>query len=144
MKRIYHPWHEWECFKAGFYDSGAKHSPDIAKQAYANFLSDTPRFEAALARVLAEWPNSCEHFLSNDGINRIAWLGQASMCIATGIPSCFRGGFKLLAPHEQKIANATAAKWLNIWLRQQAEHAREDRSVHQDLETAGLPFGHTG
>ena len=139
MKRIYHPYTDWECFKAGLYDSPGGRAPDIAKQAYANFLRDTPQFEAALERVLAEWPISCEQFLSNEGINRIAWLGQASMCIATGIPSCFRGGFKLLHPHEQRIANATADKWLKIWLKRQA-NAHKGASVHRAMETAWLPF----
>lgn len=118
MKRVYHPWHKWECYKAGFFES-APPSPmtsDEALTAYCVFLRDTPRFEVALARVLNEWPISCEHWLSNDGMNRIAWLGQASMCIATGVPSCFRGGFQLLTDDEREIANRTAEKWLNKWL----------------------------
>jgi hypothetical protein len=138
VKRIWHPWTSWECIPAGMYDSPAGRSPEIAKQAYANFLGDTPRFEAALERVITEWPISCEHFLSNEGINRIAWLGQASMCIATGVPACFRGGFKLLHPHEQRIANAAAEKWLRIWLRRQSSHERQGASVHRDMETAWL------
>ena len=123
MKRIYHPWDRWECFPAGFYATvpPAPMTAEQALDAYAVFLRDTPRFEAALGRVLAEWPTSCEHFLSNEGLNRIAWLGQASMCIATGVPSFFRAGFKLLNDQERRTANATALKWLNVWLHPRSE-----------------------
>lgn len=98
-------------------------SSDEALTAYSVFLRDTPRFETALERVLNEWPTSCEHWLSNDGMNRIAWLGQASMCIATGVPSCFRGGFQLLTDGEREIANRTAERWLNKWLADRHEMA---------------------
>ena len=30
--------------------------------------------------VIVEWVNSCEHYLSNFAMNRIAWVGQAAMC----------------------------------------------------------------
>lgn len=118
MRRIFHHWETWECVRAGMYESvpPPPMSPDEAKQHYAVFLRDTPRFESALARVLAEWPVSCEQFLSNEGMNRIAWLGQASMCIETGVPACFRAGFKLLDESERSIANAVADKWLQQWL----------------------------
>ena len=140
MKRIWHPWTTWECFRAGFYETTFELPAEDAKRAYAEFLRDTPRFEAALKRVISEWPRSCEHFLSNESINRIAWLGQASMCIATRIPSVYRGGFKLLPNDEQRIANATAAKYLSKWLKEYAAHATQDREIHQDVEDARL-FG---
>lgn len=121
MKRIYHPWHKWECYRAGFY---ATEGPHDALQRYASFLRDTPRFESALSRVITEWPHSCEQFLSNESLNRIAWLGQASMCIETGIPARFRGGFKLLTQGEQIEANATANRFLQRWI-----DARKDTEI---------------
>lgn len=118
MNRIYHPWVKWECYKSGFYDSMVPgRSSDEAKTAYRDFLKDLGLFEMALKRVIFEWKFSCEHFLSNSSINRIAWLGQASACIQLGLPSCFRGGFKLLSDKEQELANALAEKYLNLWLR---------------------------
>lgn len=118
MQRIWHPFTAWECYPAGLFSTAlpAGMSPDEALDAYAAFLRDTPRFEAALARVIDEWPISCEHFLSNEEMNRIAFLGQASMCIETGIPARFRAGFKRLSETEQTTANATALKYLNRWL----------------------------
>lgn len=125
MNRIYHTWDKWECYPAGFYDDKPPNgmSARDAAQKYAEFLRDTPRFAAALQRVISEWPRSCEHYLSNENMNRIAWLGQAAACIATGIPSAFRGGFHLLSDQEQSAANETALVALNQWLERQGETA---------------------
>ena len=120
MKRIFHPWSSWENYHAGFYAIG-KLSDERIREDYANFLRDIPRFSAALERVLREWPKSCEQFLSNEHLNRIAWLGQAAMCIDTGIPACFRGGFRLLTDAEQAEANAVALACLNRWLEARGE-----------------------
>jgi len=56
-------------------------------------------------------------------MNRIAWLGQAAMCYATGIPAKFRAGFNLLSDVQQKEANQVALKYLNKWL---LTHNREE------------------
>lgn len=123
MKRIYHTWDEWECYPAGFYEDKppGEMTPKEAVLAYAIFLRDLPRFERALARVITEWCNSCEHYLSNENMNRIAWLGQASMCIETRVPAAFRGGFNLLSKFEQAAANEMALKYLNLWLERRGE-----------------------
>ncbi len=118
MKRIYHTFEKWECYPAGFYENQPPAGITLkdAPERYAAFLRDTPAFEAALARVVSEWKNSCEHYLTNVNMNRIAWLGQASACIALGLPAAFRGGFHRLSEEEQLIANETALEWLNVWL----------------------------
>ncbi len=116
--RILHTWDEWECHPAGFYGIHAPNgwSMDDAQAAYRDFLMDTALFEKALDKVLKEWVNSCEHYLTNERMNRIAWLGQAAACIQTGLPSKFKGGYNLLTDDQKLIADNTALKYLNIWL----------------------------
>lgn len=123
MKRIYHTWEKWECYPAGFYEDRPPDgiTPRQAVDAYATFLRDLPRFEAALVRVVGEWMNSCEHYLSNESMNRIAWLGQAAMCIDSRVPASFRAGFNLLSESEQAAANEMALKYLNVWLASHGE-----------------------
>lgn len=119
MIRIYHTWDEWECYPAGFYNSRAKDkslTDDQCREMYRDFLSNLSEFEIALRKVLSQWPNSCEHYLSNENMNRIAWLGQSSMCIAHGIPSRYRGGFNMLSSEQQNKADLKALKYLNRWL----------------------------
>jgi len=127
MKRIFHTWEKWECYPAGFYESRPKDkslTDEDCESIYKNLLTNTEEFEAALQGVIDTWKNSCEHYLSNENMNRIAWLGQASLCYAKGIPSDYRGGFNLLTETEQEQANKTALKYLNIWLTRRGEEPK--------------------
>ena len=129
--RIYHTWDKWECFKAGFYAERPKDmTVEEGEEQYRAFLSDLDRFEAALKEVTQNWPFSCEHYLTNDRMNRIAWLGQASVAQALGIPSCCRGGYHRLTEDQKQAADALALQYLNQWL---ATHGRNA----VDYEQAG-------
>lgn len=119
MERIYHTWDKWECYPAGFYSPKPPEkgmTTDECKKLYAHFLRDVHRFSAALYRVITEWKYSCEHYLTNERMNRIAWLGQASMCLDTGVSKFFCGGYFLLSEAERQIADETALIYLNKWL----------------------------
>ena len=89
---------------------------DDCRRIYAELLSDLPRFRKALQRVITEWPNSCEHYLTNERMNRVAWLGQASLCIAEGIPQRYRGGYMELTDQQKIDADNAALDALNAWL----------------------------
>lgn len=115
--RIFHTYDNWECEKAGFYRQqvdGMK--ADECKEAYRAFLADCDRFRAAATRVINEWTNSCQHYLTNTAMNRIAWIGQAAMCYETGVPSKFCSGFNLLTDEQKEAANNVALDVLNDWL----------------------------
>jgi ParB-like chromosome segregation protein Spo0J len=117
-QRIFHTYDTWECYKAGFYNTT---KPGMTKkqceEAYRDFLADSSQFSEALEHIITEWKHSCEHYLTNVEMNRIAWLGQASMCYAKGIPAAYRGGFNLLSEQQQNEANKIALEYLNKWLK---------------------------
>ena len=124
MKRIYHTWDERECYPAGFYENRPADkslTDDGCREICRALLADETEFRAALKRVLTEWPNSCEHYLSNERMNRIAWLGQASLCIEKGIPSRYRGGYMLLTDEQKLAADQAALDALNEWLAARGE-----------------------
>lgn len=118
IERIYHRWENWECYKAGFFDEnppkGMTH--DDCQKMYAEFLGDLNRFRKAAYKVIDSWKNSCEHNLTNQNMNRIAWIGQAAMCIETGIPAKYRGGYNLLTEQQQKDADLVALEVINYWM----------------------------
>lgn len=136
--RIFHTFDKWECHKAGFYKSQAEGmTKEEAEQSYADFLSNDERFRTALKGVITEWKHSCEHYLTNSAMNRIAWLGQASMCYATGVPSVFCSGFNLLIEDQQKHANEVALEYLNEWLitnNRQPLEVNEALSINRQTE----------
>lgn len=116
--RIFHTHDKWECEKAGFYEGKPPKgmTADICKLHYKELLTDIPKFEAVLDGVISNWKNSCEHYLTNSAMNRIAWLGQASLCYKHGIPAEFRGGYGLLTEAQQLAADEAALRALNKWL----------------------------
>jgi hypothetical protein len=123
VERLWHPWHLWECYPAGFFEP-----PPIdysGEEIYREFLSDSEAFAQGLRLVITGWKYSCEQNLTNPSMNRIAWLGQASACIVRHVPSCCRSGFSLLTPLEQTRANSLARKYLHKWLTAQKRKSRD-------------------
>jgi hypothetical protein len=66
--------------------------------------------------IINEWEFACEHNLTNKSMNRIAWLGQASLAYVYQIPSIYCSGFQLLNNEEKNKANNAALEILNNWL----------------------------
>lgn len=143
MNRIWHPWHLWECVPAGMYHLTTENKEQNELR-YAYFLRDDAAFRSSIEQVFDEWPVSCEHFLTNDSMNRIAWIGQAAMCMATGVSRAYRGGFMRLTDQEKRIANATAAEYLQLWVERHESNLSRDNSVQTAMGPAGLPFGYPG
>lgn len=115
--RIFHTYDKWECHKAGFYASKKEGwSNEQCENEYVRILTDEELFRKALNRVINEWKNSCEHYLTNKAMNRIAWLGQASVCILSGVPSTYSGAWFKLSKEQQDKANMIALEYLNKWL----------------------------
>jgi len=122
--RIFHPYEKWECYANGFYATGwPGRSKDECETMYARFLADDDAFRRALDGVISEWKHSCEHYLTNNAMNRIAYLGQAAACYAHGLPSVYCGGFNILTDEQKRIANETALEYLNKWLTQNGRDA---------------------
>lgn len=118
-ERIFHTFDKWECQKAGFYEN---HPPDgmtkeDCENIYAKLLSNEDYFRESLDGVIKNWKHSCEHYLTNKAMNRVAWLGQAALCYSEGIPSIFRSGFSLLSKKQQDKANKIAYEYLCKWLK---------------------------
>jgi len=122
--RIFHTHDKWECLQAGFYKTTPLEglTSEQCESFYAEFLSNDKRFRDALEKVITQWKHSCEHYLTNKAMNRIAWLGQAAMCYETGVSSKFCGGFYLMDEKKQDIANRTAHEYLNKWLLANGRH----------------------
>jgi ParB-like chromosome segregation protein Spo0J len=130
-ERIFHTFEKWECHKAGFYASRKEGmTQEQCEQAYCDFLSNDERFKEGLEGVLKYWIHSCEHYLTNKAMNRIAWLGQAAMCYSTGVPSKYCSGFNLLTEDQQNKANEIALEYLNKWMQ---NYGRESISMEDAL-----------
>lgn len=116
--RVFHTFDKWECYKAGFYETKPPRglTADNCRAYYRELLADEPEFRRVLSHVVNEWVHSCEHYLTNSCMNRIAWLGQAALCYKYGIPAEFRGGYGLLTEEQQLAADLAALDALNEWM----------------------------
>jgi hypothetical protein len=136
MERIYHRWDQWECYRAGFFE---EHPPkgmthDQCHEAYKELLTDIWEFKRVMYEVVNEWDKSCEHNLTNDKMNRIAWMGQAALTKKYGIPSKYRGGFNLLTPEEQHKANSAALEVINYWMFMHGEPPHTMKTIESKTE----------
>lgn len=116
--RIFHTFDKWENVEYDFFATNHKKWSKIqCEWKYKTFMVDLDEFEDVLLDIINEWPNACEHNLTNRSLNRIAWLGQAAMAYKYNIPSIYSSGWQLLDKDEQASANFVAWNILNIWLK---------------------------
>lgn len=127
--RIFHTFDKWECHKAGFYKStkeGWTH--EQCQEEFKRILSDQELFSEILNKLINEWKYSCEHYLTNRSMNRIAWLGQAAVCYHSGVPSRYSEVWYDIPEETRKEANKTALKYLNKWL---LMNGRDEESIEE-------------
>jgi len=114
--RIFHTYDKWECHKAGFYQSTKKGWDKIqCQEEFKRILSDQNLFAQILEKIIVEWKYSCEHYLTNTSMNRIAWLGQAAVCYESGVPSRYSSAWFDIDELTRDEANKTALMYLNKW-----------------------------
>ena len=87
IERIYHSWDKWEDHKAGFYDNLSGKDKAIMIEQVVDMFCNESETERLMRRAINEWIFSCEHNLTNNGMNKIAYIGQAACCLGLGIPS---------------------------------------------------------
>lgn len=125
MIRIYHSWDKWECYKHNFFGGVLDYEKDDTLGLYASLLKDLPSFESALQEITQNWKYSCEHNLTNESMNRVAWLGQAACALVFSVPhNVCMGGYNLLTREEQQAADSMAQKYLDKWV-DKHEHSKK-------------------
>jgi hypothetical protein len=118
FRRVYRHYEELEEFHAGMWRIVRGEERKKYVQAAADLMRDTDAFQAAMRKALIEWILSAEVALTAESVNRIAWLGHAGCCVATGSPEeATRAGWHTLDMAEQDEANRAAAEVLDEWER---------------------------
>lgn len=116
IKRIYHPWTKWEDYRYGFYNScsGSEKKAKINK--VLELFNSEKLTTEYMNRVIKEWKYSCEHNLTNDSLNQIAYIGQAACCLYANIPNTITmEAWSLLDLSIQERANSIAKKVIKKW-----------------------------
>ena len=87
MERVYHRYELWEDYQAGFYNNVSGENKTILINKVVELFSSLELTEKYMNLVIEKWKYSCEHNLTNNSLNRIAYLGQSACCIYASVPS---------------------------------------------------------
>ena len=83
-KRIYHPYYLWEDYKNGLYNN--KLQPELINSC-VELLQNKKHFYESARLLTKSWVYCCEVNLTNNEMNRKAWIGQATCCFRFGANS---------------------------------------------------------
>lgn len=113
MDRIWHPHTLWEDKNMYLTFSGDKNKAiERVKEIFCSY-NETRRL---MKRVIDEWKYSCEHNLSNNSMNRVAWLGQACCNIEDGITEdIVRLSWSIVPEEMQLQADRIAKELIDMW-----------------------------
>lgn len=80
------------------------------------FIGDHKLYGSFMLKVLDQWPISCEQNLTDDSINKRAWIGQAACFIAIECPEHItRQAWHYLTQDQQDKANNQADIAIEKW-----------------------------
>lgn len=113
ITQLFYPYWDWECYKNGMYTDAV----DVTKiEECESLLLDTEMFLHYGKEMVDSWPISCDNFLSNSSINRIAWIGQAVCCYCfSANEQTVKKAWKQIPPIFQNKANDTAKEILGYY-----------------------------
>lgn len=116
IKRIHHHWDKWEDYKAGFYNNLSGKEKEGMIEKVVELFSDYELTEKYMGKVIKDWYFSCEQNLTNNGMNKVAYIGQAACCLYANIPATITMEAWSLVPEDKKSqADMIAERKLKEW-----------------------------
>lgn len=128
LKRVYHPYTDWEEIRFNMWGEVENKKDWIAKA--AQFTSNHVLYGSYMKRVITEWPISCENALTDENINKKAWLGHAACALAFQCPEdIIRLAWGLLTDEQRLLANKEAERAIQDWTISYAE----SKGLHENM-----------
>jgi hypothetical protein len=116
MKRIYHNYLKWEDYLNGMWRKVLPEEEEEMLHVAIEFTGDHSRYGSAMRRVIKEWPFTCEHNITDNSINKKAFIGHCAVCIELGIPEYItRQAWGFLNQEQQDLANLEAENTIKEW-----------------------------
>lgn len=114
IEQIWHPYWLWE--DSLMYTPFSARKDLVRIQKAIDLLTNPEQFEVVAREMIHAFKFSCEHNLSNSGMNRIAYIGQASCFFKDDIREDeTRYAWGYLTEEQRAKANAVAEKILKEW-----------------------------
>lgn len=116
MSQTYHPYWNWEDFKAGMWRKVTPEEEFSMLQEAIEFTGDHVKYGLAMMRVIREWPLTCEHNLTDNSINQKAFIGHCAVALKLNIPEYItRMAWARLSKEQQERANVKAQHAIDTW-----------------------------
>lgn len=114
LKRVYHPYWNWEEINFNMWGTVSNRKAFLEKA--ERFTGDHKKYGRFMMRVIREWPVSCENALTDNSINKKAWVGHAACALALGCPEDItREAWGRLTSEQQLLANKEADRAIKTW-----------------------------
>lgn len=135
FERVYHPVHLWEEIPANMWGNVSNKKEFLAKA--ISLTGDHKAYGKYMRKVVQEWQYSCENALTDQNLNKRAWVGHAACAMALGCPEDItREAWKHLNKIQQERANAEADHAIKLWGISYAE--RKNIKLHTSMEVSLL------
>lgn len=142
LKRIFHPYTKWECFKSGMWRQVSSKSRAKYLAKAIEFTGNAELYGSFMLKVIRVWPITCEHHLSETGSNRKAFIGHAAATMAIDCPEDItRQAWGHLSQKQQYDANEQARIAIEIWETMQNEI--QNRNLLEQMDAARVQQRHT-
>ena len=142
MKRIYHPYTKWECFKAGMWRAVSNRRREFYLKKAVEFTGNAELYGSFMLKVIDQWPFTCEHHLTETGSNRKAFIGHAAVALAFSCPEDItRQAWGKLSLQQQDDANEQARIAIEIW--EHRHNERQARNILEQMDAARIQQRHT-
>lgn len=130
MKREYIRHELWEEIKHNMW--GDVVDPIYMLEKAINFMGNHELYGEHMIKVINGWPNSCTNALTDDSLNKRAWIGQAACSLAIGCPEDItRKAWGKLTDEQRFLANKKADRAIKIW---REKYERKDSSLYTNME----------
>lgn len=117
MKQVFHPWSEWEDYKYDFYENCSGKAKEEKRELCFQMFNNEMETRRCMFYVVYNWRKSMEHNLTNNSMNKIAYIGQAACAFYAKIPNtvtmeCWSD----LTEEVKQRSNFIAEQALNAWM----------------------------
>lgn len=131
IEPVFLPYWLWEDIKM-YHPPEYKSEQDRKEkiQQVVAFFTDKDLFRITSKEMVKAFPNACIHNLTNTGMNRIAYIGQASVFFKYGLSEeTTREAWGYIPEDVKRRANATAKETLDDWEIEYTENNDEQRCL---------------
>lgn len=138
LKRVWVPIELWEELQWNMWGEVSNRQRYLQRAVI--FTGNHRLYGRYMNRVTREWPNSCLNALTDQSLNRRAWIGHAACALALCCPEDVTRQAWGLLTHEQRIlANREADRAIQSW----EMRYQQSQRIREHVDKKVLPRWHT-